>query len=281
MKIYTEKDKRKPENFSPFREKIHEIVFEAETPAGRLFDIILLIMILLSIIILMLETVPSLNAKWGSTFITLEWIITGFFTIEYIVRLYCVYKPLKYAGSILGIIDIASILPMYLDIFFPGAHTLMVMRGLRLLRVFRIFKLNTFINQGNLILAALRQSIPKMTVFLFFVLISVCLFGSIMYIVEHDANPKFDSIPTGIYWAIVTLTTVGYGDISPVTGMGKFISSIIMIIGYAVIAVPTGIVTSALIRPDKQHTAISCNNCGKEGHDTDATYCKFCGFLLD
>ncbi len=281
MKIYTDKDKRKPENFSPLREKIHEIVFEAETPAGKLFDIVLLVMILFSIFILILETVPSLYAKWGPTFYALEWIITVFFIIEYIVRLYCVYKPIKYATSILGIIDIAAILPMFLDIFFPGAHSLMIMRALRLLRVFRIFKLDTFVHQGNLIVAALRESVPKMTVFLFFVLVSVCLFGSIMYITEQNANPEFDSIPTGIYWAIVTLTTVGYGDISPVTPLGKFISSLIMIIGYAVIAVPTGIVTSALINPARKTTAIACKNCGKEGHDADATYCKYCGFQLD
>jgi voltage-gated potassium channel len=272
---------KKPKNFSPLREKIHEIIFEAETRAGKLFDIVLLIMIFLSIILLMLETIPSLSKSWTRFFYIMEWVITVFFTIEYLLRLYCVYQPLKYAKSFFGIIDILSILPMYLDILFPGAHSLMIIRAFRLLRIFRIFKLNAFLNQGQFIMDAIKESRPKLTVFMFFVLLSVCIFGSVIYLAEHVANPQFDSIPTSIYWAIVTLTTVGYGDISPVTPLGKIIASAIMILGYAVIAVPTGIVTSSLIQTGKKHTVVSCNNCGKEGHDPDAMHCKYCGCPLE
>jgi len=276
-----QKNIHKPENFSPLREKMHEIIFEAETPAGKFFDVILLLMILLSIIVLMLETVPFLAAKWGDIFYKMEWVITIFFTIEYICRLYCVYKPVAYAKSFFGIIDIVSILPVYLDLFFPGAHSLLVIRGLRLLRIFRIFKLDIFLNQGNIIVTALKESLPKMTVFLFFILVCVCIFGSVLYLIEHTVNPEFESIPISIYWAIVTLTTVGYGDISPDTGLGKFLASVIMILGYSIIAVPTGIVTSALIQAKKTYTTINCNNCGKYGHDEDAVYCKYCGCLLE
>lgn len=271
---------RKPENFSPIREKLHEIIFEAETPAGKLFDVVLLVMIGLSILVLMLETVPSLQPEWGATLLKIEWGITIFFTIEYLLRLYSVYSPRLYATSFLGIIDLVSIMPMYLDIIYPGIHSLMIIRALRLLRIFRIFKLNNFLNQGNTIISAVRESMPKLTVFLFFVLINVTIFGSVLYLVEHNINPQFESIPVSIYWAIVTLTTVGYGDISPSTGIGKFIASVIMILGYAVLAVPTGIVTSSLMQ-QKTHNTITCNNCGKEGHDTDAVYCKYCGNLID
>lgn len=276
----TQRRGEKPPNFSPFRERIHQIVFESETPEGRAFDVVLLIMILLSIVLLMLETVPSLNAAWGKVFYTLEWVITVFFTIEYFIRLYCVYRPLRYATSFYGLVDIASILPVYLGIFFPGAHSLMIVRSLRLMRLFRIFKLNVFVNQGNQLITAIQQSRNKILVFLFFVLLMVCIFGSIMYVVENKANPKFDSIPTSIYWAIVTITTVGYGDISPVTGWGKFISSLVMILGYAVIAVPTGIVTSSLIQTQRQSSTQHCQNCSREGHEADAVFCKYCGSKL-
>ncbi len=276
-----QKNVNKPANFSPFRAKMHEIIFEAETPAGKTFDVVLLLMILLSTIILMLETVPSLQPLWGSFFYKMEWAITIFFTIEYICRLYCVYKPILYAKSFFGIIDIVSILPVYLDLIFPGVHSLLVIRGLRLLRIFRIFKLDTFLNQGNVIISALKESWPKMTVFLFFIIVSVCIFGSVLYLIEHTVNPQFESIPISIYWAIVTITTVGYGDISPITGIGKFVASVIMILGYSIIAVPTGIVTSAIINANKSHTTISCNSCGTYGHDDDAAYCKYCGGVLE
>lgn len=276
----TQKTGEKPENFSPFRERLHQIVFESETFEGKLFDVVLLVMILLSIILLMLETVPALSQEWGRLFYILEWVITGFFTIEYFVRLYCVYRPWRYATSFYGLVDIVSILPVYLDLLIPGAHSLMIVRSLRLMRLFRIFKLDIFVNQGNHLLTAVRQSRAKIFVFLFFVLLMVCIFGSVMYVVENKDNPGFDSIPTAIYWAIVTITTVGYGDISPVTGWGKFISSIIMIMGYAVIAVPTGIVTSSLIQAQRQSSTQHCQHCTKEGHDADAAFCKYCGERL-
>jgi voltage-gated potassium channel len=273
----TQKRGEKPEGFSPLRERIHQIVFESDTREGKLFDVVLLAMIFGSIMLLMVETVPSLQAKWGNLFLTLDWVVTVFFTIEYMVRLYCVYKPMQYATSFYGLIDIASILPAYLDFFIPGARSLMVVRSLRLLRLFRIFKMDIFLNQGNQLINALRMSREKIFVFMFFVLLMVCIFGSIMYVVEHNANPDFSSIPTSIYWAIVTITTVGYGDISPVTGAGKFFASVIMIMGYAVIAVPTGIVTSSLMQSQKRQSAQHCQNCNKEGHDEDAAYCKHCG----
>jgi voltage-gated potassium channel len=283
MKIFsfdTQRTGKKPERFSDRRERLHQIVFESETRAGKLFDIVLLGMILLSIMLLMLETVPSIQAKWGGFFYTLEWVLTIFFTIEYSVRLYCVYKPFNYATSFYGLVDIASILPVYLDLLIPGAHSLMIVRSLRLLRLFRIFKLNIFINQGNQILQAIRASREKILVFTFFVMLMVFVFGSVMYVVEGPTNPKFDSIPTSIYWAVVTITTVGYGDISPVTPLGKFISSLIMMMGYAVIAVPTGIVTSSLVNLTKKQSAQHCAGCSREGHDEDALFCKYCGTTL-
>lgn len=274
-----QKNNGKPANFSPFRERLHEVIFEADTPAGKLFDVVLLVMILLSIVVLMLETVPSLQAEWRDTFLLLEWIITLFFTIEYLLRLYCVYKPLSYATSFFGVIDILSILPMYADFLIPGAHSLLIVRSLRLIRVFRIFKLDIFLNQGNQLVTDLKASRAKIYVFMFFVLLVVCIFGSVMYVIESPTNPGFDSIPTAIYWAIVTITTVGYGDISPMTNLGKFIASIIMVLGYAVIAVPTGIVTSSLMYQQK-HTTKTCLNCSKDGHEPDAVYCKYCGAHL-
>jgi voltage-gated potassium channel len=276
-----QKNNDKPANFGPFRARLHEIIFESDTPAGKFFDVMLLMMILLSIVVLMLETVPSLQGKWKDTFLFLEWAITIFFTIEYLLRLYCVYKPIRYATSFFGLIDIVSILPMYLDFLIPGAHSLLIVRSLRLMRVFRIFKLDMFLNQGNQIVTALQASRAKIYVFLFFVLLVVCIFGSLMYVIESPTNPGFDSIPAAIYWAIVTITTVGYGDISPITGLGKFIASVIMVLGYAVIAVPTGIVTSAMMQQTGKSSSQTCLNCGREGHSADAEYCKYCGVHLD
>jgi len=274
----SKKWKRKPENFSPFRERLHEIIFEAETPAGKLFDVILLIMILLSILVLMLETIPGQSIETQMNYYMIEWVVTIFFTLEYIFRLYAVYSPRKYALSFFGIIDVLSIIPTYISLFIPGAQSLMIIRSLRLLRVFRIFKLDHFMEQGAVISHAIKISRPKITIFLFFISIVVVIFGSIMYTIEHAHNPSYDSIPRSIYWAIITLTTVGYGDISPTTPLGQGLASIIMILGYAVIAVPTGIVTSALMDAKKiKNNTICCKNCGEEGHDQDAIFCRLCG----
>lgn len=262
------------------KEILHEVIFEADTPKGKLFDVVLLIMIVLSVIAVCVETVPTISESSKSFLSILEWMFTAFFTVEYILRLYTVYKPWKYATSFYGIIDLLAILPAYLGLIAAGTHSLMVIRAIRLLRVFRIFKMASFLSQGNVIIKSLRSSLAKITVFLYFVILIVCIFGAIMYLVEGGSNPSFDSIPRSIYWSIVTLTTVGYGDIAPSTALGQFLSSILMIVGYAVIAVPTGIVSSEIIKnsstPDNLNTQ-SCRYCSKEGHDDDADYCKYCG----
>ncbi|RMG76199.1 MAG: ion transporter [Bacteroidetes bacterium] len=266
----------------PVKEKLHEIIFEADTPEGKLFDVILLILILLSVFVVMLESVEAYKARWGMVFFILEWIFTVIFTIEYILRLYTVYRPIKYATSLFGIIDLLSILPAFLGIFFTGAHSLIVIRALRLMRVFRIFKLGHFLKEGRVIVKALKASRAKITVFLSFVILMVTIIGSVMYLIEGAyGNEGFSSIPRSMYWAIVTLTTVGYGDITPVSEIGQFLSALVMILGYAIIAVPTGIVTTELIRPSSKNNTQACRFCGEEGHDDDAVFCKYCGQKLN
>ena len=264
-----------------FKNKLYEIVFEADTPAGKLFDIILLITILLSILIVMLESVKSISMRFGESLKIAEWFITGIFTLEYLVRVYIVKKKYKYIFSFYGIIDLLSILPLYLGLFIPGSQRLSVIRSFRLLRVFRILKLSRYVSESKILIAALKASKQKISVFFFFILMMVIILGTIMYLVESEEG-GFTSIPQSIYWAIVTLTTVGYGDIAPVTVSGKFIASFVMILGYAIIAVPTGIVTSELttLKKDKLSTQV-CESCLKEGHDIDAVYCKFCGNLIN
>jgi len=269
-----------PAHFSPLRNKLHEIIFEADTPAGKAFDIALLVLILASVVIVSLESVPGLHDRYLEEFTTLEWVFTIAFTIEYLLRLYCVMHPWKYATSFFGIIDLLSILPTYLSIFVAGTQGLIVIRGLRLLRVFRIFKLGHFIKEGVILIRALQASRNKIIVFMMFVVLMVTIIGAIMYLVEGGQNDSFSSIPKGIYWAIVTLTTVGYGDITPITGIGQFLSALVMILGYAVLAVPTGIVSVELMQSEKKFSEIStqaCPYCGNEGHDPDASFCKFCG----
>lgn len=257
---------------------IHEIIFEADTPAGKFFDVALLILIILSVITVLLETVPSAISRFSNLFYIFEWVFTIFFTIEYFLRLYSTLKPIKYATSFYGIIDLFSILPTYISIFFAGTQSLIVIRAIRLLRIFRIFKMIAFISEAELISKALYNSSRKILVFLFAILMMVVIVGSLMYLVEGGVNPDFDSIPRSIYWAIVTLTTVGYGDITPNTGLGQFIAAFVMILGYGVIAVPTGIVTNELIRPKQVQTNTQvCMHCSRSGHDNDATYCKYCG----
>jgi len=272
--------------FDPRKEKIYEIIFEADTPMGKLFDIVLIFIIVLSVGVVMLETVDSIREKWGTLLIVAEWFFTIFFTIEYITRLWVARNPKAYATSFFGVIDLLAILPTYLSFFIFGAQYFLIIRLLRLIRVFRIFKLAHFLNEGKVITSALSNSKNKITVFLTFIVIMVTIMGAIMFFIEGDeVDTGFTSIPRSIYWAIVTITTVGYGDISPVTPMGQFIAAIVMIMGYAVIAVPTGIVTSEITRADdKQRLDLStqvCNNCFSEGHDTDAEYCKFCGEILN
>lgn len=264
------------------RERLHEIIFEADTFEGKLFDELLLISIVLSVIAASIETVPHIAQDWGHILYLTEWVFTIIFTIEYFTRIYVVLKPWKYVTSFYGLVDLLAIIPTYLSLIVTGTQSLIVIRAIRLLRIFRIFKMAHHLNSNQVIMRSLRVSAPKITVFLYFIFIMVSIFGAIMYLVEGGSNPQFDSIPRSMYWAIVTLTTVGFGDITPQTFIGQFLSAIIMITGYAVIAVPTGIVTSEMITASKRKklTTQSCRYCSAEGHDNDAKFCKFCGELL-
>ena len=277
--------KPKRPKFSPFKEKIHEIIFEADTPAGKYFDIVLMIFIVASVAVVMLESISDLNSRFRDEFIALEWAFTIFFTIEYLLRIYCVYKPIKYMTSFYGVIDMLAIIPTYLSVFFFETHYLTVIRALRLLRVFRIFKLASFLKEGTIIMNALKASRPKITVFLVFILLMVTIIGSIMYLVEGGPDSSFSSIPRSIYWAVVTLTTVGYGDIAPQTPIGQFLAAMVMILGYAVIAVPTGIVSAEMVAQTgaEDTTPVnsqSCQYCSAEGHSDDALFCRKCGESL-
>lgn len=264
-----------------WKSRLHEIIFESDTKEGKTFDIALLVLILASILVVMLESVESMRKVYGNAFNILEWIFTIIFTIEYILRLISVKRPLRYATSFLGIIDLLAIIPTYLSIFFAGTAPFLVLRALRLLRIFRIFKLTHFLSELQFLGGAIRSSAKKISIFMLFVLTLITIQGSIMYVIEGGKN-GFTSIPTSIYWGIVTITTVGYGDISPVTPLGKFLASIIMLTGYSIIAVPTGIVTTeiALALRNTDHNSNVCPGCGKEGHDVDAKYCKICGEAL-
>ena len=261
------------------RAYLYEVIFEADTPAGRGFDVILLIVILLSVGIVMLETVPTLETKYARVFYWAEWAITIFFTLEYVLRIYSARNRLGYIFSFYGIVDLLAILPSYLSLIFKGTHYLVTIRALRLLRVFRILKLGTYLIESQVLLTALKASRHKITVFLTTVLIMVCIVGSAMYLIEGESNPTFSSIPMSMYWAIVTVTTVGYGDISPITPLGQFMASLLMIIGYGVLAVPTGIVSVELAHASKElpFTPKDCSHCSPDDHDLDAVFCKFCG----
>jgi voltage-gated potassium channel len=256
---------------------MHEIIFGADTPGGKLFDVLLILSIVTSVIFVMLDSVSAIRQSYGQLLYIGEWIFTILFTIEYILRLYCVGRPLAYARSFFGLVDLLAILPSYLSIIFPGTHYLLVIRVLRVLRIFRVLKLAQYLGEMRTLSRALLASRRKITVFLFTVLTLVIIFGSLMYLIE-DPDDGFTSIPRSIYWAIVTLTTVGYGDISPKTELGQAISAVIMIIGYGIIAVPTGIVTVELSQAYKREvSARACRQCSAEGHDPDAKFCKHCG----
>lgn len=264
-----------------WRSRMHEIIFESHTYAGKAFDVTLLAFIVVSIIVVMLDSVADLHARYGRLFFILEWSFTIVFTIEYILRLICIRKPFKYMFSVLGIIDLLAIIPSYLSFLYIGSQSLLVFRALRLLRVFRIFKLVHFVSEMRFLSIAILNSIRKISIFILFVLSAVVILGSVIYLVEGPSN-GFTSIPQSVYWAIVTITTVGYGDIAPVTPLGKFIASFIMLLGYGIIAVPTGIVTTemALAAKSQKQDSQACPACGREGHDHDAKFCKFCGAHL-
>ncbi|MEH0154905.1 ion transporter [Limibacter armeniacum] len=261
------------------REKMHEIIFEADTFWGKLFDVVLLILILCSILVVMLESVADFAAQYGSLLKTLEWVFTILFTIEYIARVYSVRRPIHYIYSFFGIVDLLAILPTYIGLVMAGGHALTVIRALRLIRVFRIFKLGRYLGEGKILIMALKASRFKITVFLLTVISLSIILGTLMYLIE-GSDSGFTSIPRSIYWSIVTLTTVGYGDIAPQTAFGQFIASLIMILGYGIIAVPTGIVSVELANAQHEISTQSCQNCGREGHDHDAEYCKYCGERL-
>ena len=265
-----------------WKNKLHEIIYEADTTQGKLFDVILLVAILTSIILVMLESVQSIDTKYHNTLYFGEWIITILFSIEYLLRIIAIRKPRRYIFSFFGMIDFLSTIPFYLSIFFAGSQGLIALRALRLLRVFRILKLARYIGASNKLILALKASKAKIAVFLFFVLIVCIILGTVMYMIEGQEN-GFTNIPKSIYWAIVTLTTVGFGDIAPQTPLGQLISSIIMILGYSIIAIPTGIVSSEISKTSEtlDTNTQSCPNCLKEKHAKNAIYCYHCGSTLN
>lgn len=263
-----------------WRVTLFEIIFEADTPAGKWFDIVLIICILLSVITVMLDSVGSIRAKHGDLLYAVEWFFTILFTVEYIFRLLCIGKPVRYAVSFFGIVDFLAILPTYMSLLFFGSRYLLTVRVLRVLRIFRVLKLGHHTKEAAVLKKALYASRRKILVFLSVVLTLVVIIGSLMYVIENQQN-GFTSIPRSVYWAIVTLTTVGYGDISPETGPGQFLAAIVMILGYSIIAVPTGIVTVELSRVHTQQSSCqACSNCSAEGHDPDAKFCKYCAAKL-
>lgn len=265
---------------SKTKQKIYEIIFEADTPAGKLFDVALLFVIIISVALVLLESVPAIRDNHYQLLRVLEWCITIIFSVEYILRVAIVKKPLRYIFSFYGVIDLLSVLPTYIGLVIAGSHSLVVIRILRLLRVFRILKLTRYTLAGRSLAKAIWNSREKISVFIFFVTMLVIIIGTIMYLVEGPEH-GFTSIPRGIYWAIVTLTTVGYGDISPETPLGQFIASIVMIMGYAIIAVPTGIVTAEIINPTSDKNTQVCPQCLHPSHDDDAVFCKKCGSRLN
>ncbi|RYY15158.1 MAG: ion transporter [Chitinophagaceae bacterium] len=267
-----------PATRKPLKEQFHRIIFRSDTPGGKLFDLALLVVILLSILSVFLESVSSFRAKYGTIIITAEWFFTGLFTIEYLLRVYSSPKPWKYVFSFYGFIDLIAFLPTYLSIVFAGAQYLVVIRAFRLLRVFRILKLSRFTDEGNVLKSALKASSYKITVFLISVITLVTIIGTLMYMIEGHRH-GFTSIPMAIYWAIVTVTTVGYGDMSPQSPVGQFIASILMIIGYGIIAVPTGIVSVEMARATEQ-AKHKCPTCKLPIHTADDKFCAHCGKKL-
>lgn len=264
-----------------WRDILHEVIYEADTREGKLFDIVIFIAILVSITTVMLESVREINEKYSLVLNSTEWIITILFSIEYVLRIISIKKPTKYIFSFYGIIDFLSTIPKYLSLFFVGTHHLVALRALRLMRIFRILKLARFIGESNNLMRALKASRARISVFLFFVLIVCIILGTVMYLIEGTEN-GFTSIPRSVYWAIVTMTTVGYGDIAPQTPIGQFIASAIMILGYAIIAIPTGIVSSEISKTaDIDLNTQSCPNCSYGGHDDEAIYCYHCGTELN
>ncbi len=275
---------QEPKDHKGLRHKIWELIFEAETPAGKWFDVVLLWAIFFSVLAVMLETVAPFQAQHGKMLTIVEWFFTIFFTIEYLMRLWVTRKPLKYATSFFGIIDLLSCLPTYLTLLFTGTHGFAVIRILRLLRIFRVLKMVHHVRGAQVIATGLRKSKAKITVFFFAVLVFSVIAGTLMYFVEgNEPHTQFTSIPVSIYYAIVSVTTVGYGDITVTTDLGKFLTTLMILGGYAIIAVPTGIVSSAMVQAENpsDDTSDACPGCGVHGHLADAKFCRKCGEKLD
>ncbi|WP_201583712.1 ion transporter [Psychrobacter jeotgali] len=268
------------EAITHLRNRIHIIIEGTDTRWGKLFDIVLLIAILASVAVVMLDSVLYMRLQFGTFFYYAEWFFTILFTIEYALRLFSAPNRLRYAFSFFGVVDLLSVLPSYLSLFFVGVQYLLVIRILRILRVFRVLKLKAYMQQAGFLASALRTSQQKIIVFFLSLVLLVTIFGAIIYVVEGPEN-GFTSIPLSIYWAVVTVTTTGYGDMSPKTPIGQAIATMVMIAGYAIIAVPTGIFTAELARNMRpQLNPISCPNCGKFGHAVNATFCDRCGHAL-
>lgn len=263
-----------------WQRKWYKVIFEHDTPAGKAFDVVLLVVIMLSILTVMLESVEPLHDRYDTAFFVIEWVITLLFTIEFLARVAVVSRSWKYTFSFFGLVDLVSLLPTYLGLFFTGAQSLAVIRTLRLLRVFRVLKLARHVSEARTLLAALRQTWPKITVFLLVMLCAILISGTVMYLVEHNGeNSKFNNIPISVYWAIVTVTTVGYGDIAPSTDLGRFIAAVMMLFGYAVIIVPTGIFSAEIVITHRSRGR-HCKNCGEGGLSIEANYCENCGVQL-
>lgn len=264
-----------------WRTRLHEIVFEADTPAGRAFDVALVVVILAAILCAILETVPTLSERVHDGLLVAEWLFTALFTVEYGLRILCVGRPLRYVFSFYGIVDLLAILPTYLSLLMPGAQSMLVIRSLRLLRIFRVLKLARFLSEATALRSAIVASRAKITVFLTAVLAVVTIVGATMYLVEGPEN-GFTSIPLAMYWAIVTMTTVGYGDISPQTPLGQGLAALLMIVGYSMIIVPTGILSAEMAQRAAQApvSTQACPECSREGHDVAAKHCKWCGAAL-
>jgi len=272
--------KRPP--LTPWRAYLHEVIFEADTPAGKAFDVVLLAAIVLSVVAVMLESVADIRADWGTQLLAIEWALTILFTLEYVVRLLCVGRPWRYATSFFGLVDLAAVIPTYLSIFFTGSQALIVIRTLRLVRVFRVLNLTNYLSEANALLTALRRTRAKIVVFLVVVMTLVLILGAAMYLIEGPQR-GFTSIPMSVYWAIVTMTTVGYGDIAPQTVAGQALAALAMILGYSLIVVPTGVFSVEMVAAAGQQRRTSpraCFSCTGEGHEVDAQYCKHCGAKL-
>ena len=272
----------KPRSLGPRRERMYEVIFGAETPAGKAFDLTLLAAIMLSVLAVMLDSVKEIHKGWGGWLLAVEWLFTVLFTIEYVARLVCVRRPWRYAVSFFGIVDLAAIVPTYLSVFITGSHTLLVIRTLRLVRVFRVLHLTHHYREARALVNALRATRARITVFLVFLVALVLILGSAMYLIEgNEEGTGFTSIPRSVYWAVVTMTTVGYGDIAPQTVAGQTLAAAVMILGYCIIIVPIGVFSVELVAARRQEAGTrACSSCNAEGADADAAHCKRCGEKL-